>query len=101
MEQFFALFLSGTTSFFGHHFGERFLTKNGKRNVDLVLKGYRIHHSTFGLLAIIGALISTGLYAPVLFGFGIGNIWQHKKTHNKINEKGMVFITRHSKINQT
>lgn len=101
MEHFFALFFSGLGSFFGHHFGERFLTKNGEKDVNLVLKGYQIHHNTFGLLAIIGALISTGLYATVLFGFGIGNIWQHKKTHNKIGEKGMIFITKHSKISQT
>ena len=95
MEHFFTLFLTGITSFFGHHLGERILTKNRKKNVRLVLKGYQIHHSFWGLIAIVTALISTGIYTTALFGYGIGNIWQHKKTHNKANEKGMVFITRH------
>jgi len=100
MEQFFALILTGVTSFFGHHFGERFLEcffTRRKKELSLVLKGYQIHHSFFGLLAILTALITTGIYTTALFGYGIGNIWQHKRTHNKINEKGMVFITKHIK----
>lgn len=97
MEQFFALFLTGITSFFGHHIGERFLTKKGEKKIRLVLKGYQIHHSFWGLLAILTAFISTGLYATALFGYGIGNIWQHKRTHNKANEKGLIFITKHTK----
>lgn len=96
MDHFFTLFVSGMTSFFGHHFGERFLSKNRKRNVRLVLKGYQVHHSVFGLLAILAAFISAGYTTFALFGYGLGNIWQHKRTHNKVNEKGMVFITKHS-----
>lgn len=96
-EYFFTLLISGTASFFAHHFSEKFFTKNGKKKVKLILKGYQIHHSAWGLLAIIGALISTGLYATAMFGYGIGNIWQHKRSHNKANENGLVFITKHFK----
>lgn len=31
----------------------------------------------------------------IFIGYGVGNIWQHKNTHNRINEKGLVFITPH------
>lgn len=92
MEHFFVLLISGVSSFFGHHFGERFFDKN--KTAKLVLKGYQIHHSFFGLIALLLAFISSGIYALALVGYGIGNIWHHKKTHNNVNEKGMVFITK-------
>lgn len=99
MDHFFILLLSSLSSFWGHHFGERFLTKNKKRSVRLVIKNYHVHHSIFGVLAIIAAFIAASSFATIaLFGFGLGNIWQHKRAHNKANEKGLVFI---SKINQT
>ena len=92
MDQFFILLISSISSFFGHHFGERFFDKNKK--AKLVLKGYQIHHSVFGLAALLLSFISTGIYISALVGYGIGNIWHHKKTHNSVNEKGMVFITK-------
>ena len=93
MEQFFVLILSSLSSFWGHHFGERFFDK--KRDKCLVIKNYHIHHSVFGILAITAAITMASSFTTLaLFGFGIGNIWQHKRTHNKVNERGLVFISK-------
>ncbi|PIR97392.1 MAG: hypothetical protein COT91_01655 [Candidatus Doudnabacteria bacterium CG10_big_fil_rev_8_21_14_0_10_41_10] len=93
---FVAVFLgSAVTSFYAHHFAEKFFTRNWTRNIRLIFKGYQIHHSTFGAMAIVVAVIIAGsFFAVVLFGYGLGNVWQHKKTHNKFDQKGMVFISK-------
>ena len=96
MDHFFTFLVSGIASFFAHHAGEKFFTKNGKRNIRLVFRGYQIHHSFFGVIAILAAFISAGYTTFALFGYGLGNIWQHKRAHNKANENGMVLITRHN-----
>lgn len=89
------LFTSAIVSFFGHQFAEKFLTRNRTQNIRLIVGGYQIHHSFFGMLAIAIALIlAGGSLMSMLFGYGLGNIWQHKKTHNQLNEKGFVFITK-------
>lgn len=94
-------FTSAITSFCAHHAAEKFVTKNGRRDIRLVFRGYHIHHSFFGVAAVACALIfASSVYVFVLFGYGIGNIWQHKYTHNKANEPGMVFISKISNMVQ-
>ncbi|MDZ4243669.1 MAG: hypothetical protein U1C57_01035 [Candidatus Doudnabacteria bacterium] len=96
MYQILTLSLSSLVAFFAHHHGEKFLKR--RKNIRLILKGYHIHHSLFGAMAIfVGIIFSSGLLMFALLGYGLGNIWQHKYTHNKVNEKGMVFVSRISK----
>lgn len=79
----------------GHHWGEKIFTRNGRRQLKIIIKGYHVHHSCFGIVAIIGALVAaSAVSAAMLVGYGIGNIWQHKHTHNRVNEKGFVFISK-------
>ena len=86
---------SAFVTYFAHHYGEKFFTRNWTKKVRLIFKGYQIHHSAFGALAIVVALIISNIFATlILFGYGLGNIWQHKKTHNRFNQRGMVFISR-------
>jgi hypothetical protein len=74
---------------------EKKLTRNWTRNVRLVLFKYQFHHSFFGALFIIIAIFTlSGAVSLICIGYGIGNIWQHKITHNRMNEKGMVFINK-------
>lgn len=70
-----------------------------KDKIDLVVKGYHIHHSVWGFLAICYAIFFAGSVAMAVgaVGFGLGNLWQHKNTHNRMNERGMVFIEKISK----
>jgi len=95
MEQAVTFLGSAVVAFYSHHYAEKYFTRNWTRNIRLVIKGYQIHHSTWGVLAMAASLVFTsGLMTLALLGYGLGNIWQHKKTHNRINEKGLVFITR-------
>jgi hypothetical protein len=48
-----------------------------------------------------GFLVFTNVVMFIFIGYGVGNIWQHKKTHDRVNEKGLVFITRHSENEKT
>ena len=95
MTLYLSFIISATISYLGHHFGEHFFSKRGTRNINLVFKGYQIHHSTWGALVIALAIIfASGVVASAMLGYGIGNIWQHKKTHNAAKEKGMIFISK-------
>ncbi len=90
-----AFITSTIISFWAHHFGERFFTGNRTKNIRLVVKGFQVHHSFWGVLVIAIATVFTGgVIMFALLGYGLGNIWQHKKTHNAINERGMVFISK-------
>ena len=88
------LLISSITSYFSHHFGERVLS--GKfRDIRLKFRNYQIHHSFWGVLAIILSVIFlSGNTMVAVIGYGIGNILQHKITHNRVSEKGIVFVTR-------
>ena len=93
-----AITLVSTTllAFYAHHYAEKRLTRNWTRDFKLVVKGYQIHHSFFGAVAVlIGLIFTSSFVLTILLGYGLGNIWQHKKTHNRVNEKGLVFITKH------
>ncbi len=71
------------------------MTRHWTKNIQLRIKGYQIHHSFFGALAIILAVfLAGGVYFFAMLGYGLGNIWQHKLAHNQVNEKGLVFISR-------
>ncbi|KKW29499.1 MAG: hypothetical protein A3K06_01490 [Candidatus Doudnabacteria bacterium RIFCSPHIGHO2_01_52_17] len=89
------LTLSVSLSFLGHHFAESLLKRRRGSLPRLVLRGYRVHHSFFGALAVVIGLAFAGSY-PLLatLGYGIGNLWQHKRAHNQENEKGMTLLTR-------
>ncbi|MBI4050451.1 MAG: hypothetical protein HY396_00540 [Candidatus Doudnabacteria bacterium] len=89
------LLTSAVVTFLAHHFGEKFFTRNWTKQIRLTIKGYQIHHSFWGAVAIVIATIFTsGTIMFALLGYGLGSIWQHKKTHNSLSEKGLVFITR-------
>jgi hypothetical protein len=89
------LLTSGITAFFAHNFGERYITDNGQKQVRIIVKGYQLHHSVFGALTILIAIVFlSGTWAVIFFGYGVGNIWQHKITHNRVNENGLVFISK-------
>ena len=88
------LFSSLAISFLSHQFSENFLRRNGS-NVRLIIRNYQVHHSFWGMAFIAFALFfATGHYALAMVGYGLGNLWQHKLTHNRVNEKGLVFISR-------
>ena len=95
MNEFIATIVSAAATFFAHYAAERLIAKKRKKGVRFVLRGYHIHHSFFGIVLLAAALtVAGGIYAFIMFGYGIGNLWQHKYTHNKANEPGMVFIQR-------
>ncbi|HYC79570.1 MAG TPA: hypothetical protein VEC17_00930 [Candidatus Binatia bacterium] len=96
MEYILVLLISAAVSFFVHDFLDRRYIGITKRDVKLIVKGYHFHHSFFGAVIIVLALLFTGggYVTVICCGYGVGNIWQHKLTHNRINEKGMVFVTR-------
>ena len=87
--------LSVSLSFLGHHFVENLLKRRRGGLPRFVVRGYRVHHSFFGALALVIGLAFAGSY-PMLatLGYGIGNLWQHKWIHNRASEKGLVFLTR-------
>lgn len=89
------LLISTFVTFLGHHFGEWFFNRGREKRLKLVIKSFHIHHSFFGLATAAIALIFTGGWLMfVLFGYSLGNIWQHKYTHNRLGEKGLVFLSR-------
>ena len=89
------LSVSMLISFLVHQWGEQYFTRRGTRPIKLVIRGYQVHHSFFGALAILLApILASGLIVVAALGYGIGNIWQHKKTHNSVNERGFIFISR-------
>lgn len=97
-----AFIIAAGLSFAGHEIGEWYATRGRTRDVRLIIKGFHIHHSFFGLLALVGGfLVFTNVVMFIFIGYGVGNIWQHKKTHDRVNEKGLVFITRHSENEKT
>ena len=98
MTEIFAFSLSSIIAFYTHSVAEKFLSRGEKKNVRLIFHGIQIHHSFWGaMIAVIGLIFASGVFATVLFGYGVGNIFQHKVTHNRINEKGMVFLTKVTK----
>ena len=93
----YALTLLGSTfiAFFAHHFVEKKLTRNWTRNLRVIIRGYQIHHSTWGAVALVMSIAFTsGLLMMAILGYAIGNIWQHKYTHNRINEPGFIFLSK-------
>jgi hypothetical protein len=89
------LVASAGVSFYVHDYLDRNFIGRNKRDLKLIIQGYHFHHSFFGALIIaLGLLFSGGYVAVACCGYGVGNIWQHKLTHNRIQEKGMVFISR-------
>jgi hypothetical protein len=90
------LLLSAVVSFYVHDFLDRKWIGRKKLNLRLIVKGYHFHHSFFGALVILGALLFTGggFVTVICCGYGVGNIFQHKLTHNRVKEKGMVFVTK-------
>jgi hypothetical protein len=97
------LLISAAVSFFVHDFLDRNYIGLNKRNIRLVLRGYHIHHSFVGALVIACAFLFSGggYVAFACYGYGMGNIWQHKVTHNRVKQKGMVFITRLQKYKRS
>jgi hypothetical protein len=90
-----------TTIFFGFITGyifayvyEKIAFRIGKKlnKTQVVFLGYKLHHSIYGLLAIIIALFFLAhiMLATFLITFGLGIIIQHYFTGD-----GMVFITKH------
>lgn len=95
MNQALTLAISAVCTFLGHHLGERYFTRGHTRKIRIVLKGYQIHHSFFGILTAAIAIIFTGGWLMfVLFGYSLGNLWQHKYTHNRLGEKGLIFLSK-------
>lgn len=91
----FAFLTSISIAFLGHEFAERKITKNGEKQVKLIVKGRQIHHSFFGIVFIIfGITALSGMWTVVFLGYGVGNIWHHKFTHNRVGENGLIFISR-------
>lgn len=87
--------LSAAAAYLGHEVAEWFLKQRTGRKIRLVIKKHQIHHSFFGLMMILLAInFFSGVWAIILYGYGLGNIWQHKITHNRTNESGMVFISK-------
>ena len=90
-----SMIISMIATYFSHNYAENFL-KRKHTDPRLIFKKYQIHHSVWGIVVIVIAFIFTSsIYTFIMVGYGIGNIWQHKVAHNKVNEKGMVFITRY------
>jgi len=95
MVAFAALILSSISAYWSHHFVENFLTNNGKKSIRLIIRRRQIHHSFWGIMSIAIALLFTqGFIMLAMIGYGIGNIWQHKLTHNRLGEPGLVFISK-------
>ncbi len=89
-----AILSSATVSYFAHHWAEAFL-KNRGANIRLVVKGYHVHHSFFGaLFLLIGIVFTSSVVAAIMAGYGVGNLWHHKITHNRAQEKGLVFLNK-------
>ena len=90
------LFVSAGLSFFIHDYLDKNYIGKAKRDIKLILWNLHFHHSFFGALVIALALVFSGgtFLTLVCCGYGVGNIWQHKITHNREKENGMVFITR-------
>ena len=89
------LLISAVLSFLGHELGEKFFSNGGRKKLKLVFKGRQIHHSFWGAVSIAIAMIFTqGAVSIAILGYGLGNIWQHKITHNRVNERGIVFISK-------
>ena len=99
LNYFLVLIISIAVSFLAHDVIDRKWLGRKKRNLKLVIGKYHIHHSLFGALFILSWPLFTGpgYVMCICCGYGVGNIWQHKLTHNRVKEKGMVFITRYSK----
>ena len=94
----FAFLTSISIAFLGHEFAERKITNHGAKQVKWIVKGRQIHHSFFGVLFIVFGIIAlSGMWTVVFLGYGVGNIWHHKFTHNRVNESGLVFISRMTK----
>ncbi len=92
---FLTLAISAIISFLAHHWGEKFVIHKRNKPFRIIIKGYQFHHSCFGVLAIFAApILASTLIMVAMLGFGIGNLWQHKKTHNSVNEKGFIFISK-------
>ncbi len=62
--------------------------KGHKVNNGLVINGYLLHHSIYGLLFLLAALLISDQRLQ-LFAFGVGIITQHYFTGD-----GLVFITK-------
>ncbi|MGE5392502.1 MAG: hypothetical protein ACM3NH_02035 [Candidatus Saccharibacteria bacterium] len=90
-----AFILVAAATFLLHDWLERMLVRK-YGEIALVWRGYHIHHSVYGVLAICLALLIGGKALIIGGGFGLGNLWQHKATHNRQNEKGLVLVTRDS-----
>lgn len=90
------LVASAGVSFYIHDFLDKNYIGRNKRDVKLIIRGYHFHHSFFGAIVIVLSLVfSGGGYVMVICcGYGLGNIWQHKLTHNRVQEKGMIFVSR-------
>jgi hypothetical protein len=83
-------------SFSAHDLFESILGRH-KHHFVIKIRGYHLHHSFFGMLiAVVGLAYASGIIALICCGYGLGNIWQHKIAHNRVAEKGMVFITKAS-----
>ncbi len=96
MEYPLVLLASAGTAFLVHDILDKRWIGRDHANMRLIVRGYHFHHSFFGALIILIALLFTsgGLVTVICCGYGVGNIWQHKLTHNRIKEKGMVFVTK-------
>lgn len=82
-------------SFYIHDYLDKNYIGRNHRDVKLIIRGWHLHHSFFGAIAIVvGAVFLGGSLSLVFVGYGLGNIWQHKLTHNRVQEKGMVFVSR-------
>jgi hypothetical protein len=94
----FILFLSATGASYGFHTAFETLASRRAEPVRLIIGNYHLHHSVLGIFSIIvGIAAWPAVLAPVALGYGVGNIWQHKLVHNKVNEKGLVFVDRFPK----
>ncbi|MBX4187854.1 MAG: hypothetical protein KW793_01825 [Candidatus Doudnabacteria bacterium] len=103
MENAFVLLITAASAFFVHDYLDRHYTGRRKRNIRIIIRGYHFHHSFFGVMIIaLGLLFSGGGFmAFACYGYGVGNIWQHKLTHNRVRQRGMVFVTRFHSHNRS
>jgi hypothetical protein len=60
-----------------------------------IVFGWHFHHSVLGILVgLAGFAFASGGVLLVCCGYTVGNLLQHKVAHNRVNEPGMVFVTR-------
>jgi len=79
-------FLIGFSMTFIYELTHGFLGNKIKKEIKVVIKGFHLHHSIYGLILFIFCLMYS---SPFLFALGLGTIARH--THS---EKKFTFIDK-------